>query len=103
VVDVIRDGAGSITVRGFVPSSDSFSSNETSVELSTRACNLQPACTANTIAVNGPACSLYPLDMAFAGNAEGLVTDRWAGFDTSNLYASARKYTVGVRVTDTIA
>ena len=77
VVDVTQ-GSTAVTIRGYVPSSDSFSSNETTVELSTTACNLQASCTATAAAPNGPACSLYPLDMAFAGDAVGLVTDRQA-------------------------
>ena len=75
-MDVTQSSADAVSVRGFVPSSDPFSSNETTVELSTAACNLQASCSATSAAPNGPACSLYALDMAFAGDAVGLVTDR---------------------------
>ncbi|CAL5221279.1 g3441 [Coccomyxa viridis] len=75
VVDVTQSSA-EVTIRGYVPSSDSFSSNETAVELCTATCNLQASCTATAAAPNGPACSLYPLDLAFAGDAVGLITDR---------------------------
>ncbi len=77
VVDVTQSSA-EVTIRGYVPSSDSFSSNETAVELCTATCNLQASCTATAAAPNGPACSLYPLDLAFAGDAVGLITDRQA-------------------------
>ena len=78
VVEVTQSSADAVSIRGFIQSSDSFSSNETTVKLSTIACNLQASCTATSAAPNGPACSLYPLDMAFAGDAVGLVTDRQA-------------------------
>ena len=61
-----------------MPSTDSFLSDETVVELSTKECNLQAACTATTAAPNAPMCALYPEDMAYAGDAVGLVTDRYA-------------------------
>lgn len=77
-MDVTQGSADVVTIRSFSPSSDSFSSNETTVELSTEACNLQASCTATVAAPNGPACNLYPLDMAFAGDAVGLITDRQA-------------------------
>ncbi len=77
-MNVAQSSADAVAIRGYVPSSNSFSSNETTVELSTAACNLQASCTATAAAPNGPACSLYPLDMTFAGDAVGLITDRQA-------------------------
>ncbi len=77
-MDVTQNANGTVTVRGYVPSTDSFLSDETLVELSTIECNLQAACTATTVALNAPMCSLYPVDMAYAGDAVGLVTDRFA-------------------------
>ena len=78
VLDVTQNTFGTVTIRGYVPSTDSFLSDETAVELSTKECNLQAACTANTAALNAPMCALYPVDMAYAGDAVGLVTDRYA-------------------------
>lgn len=78
MLDVFREANGSVTIRGYVPSADSFSSNTTIVQLASTACNLQATCTASTAALNGPSCRMYPVDMSFAGDAEGLVTDRCA-------------------------
>ena len=75
-MDIIQAVNGTTDIRGYVPSTDSFSSDTTTVQLSTKSCNLQPACTASTSAQNGPACNIYPVDMSYAGNAVGLVTDR---------------------------
>ena len=77
-MDVTQSSADVLTIRGFIPSSDLLSSNETVIELSTESCNLQASCTATIAAPNGPVCNLYPLDMAFAGDAVGLITDRQA-------------------------
>ena len=77
IVDIIQASNGTAEIRGYVPSTDSFSSDTTTVQLSTKSCNLQTACTASTLAQNGPACNMYPVDMTFAGNVIGLVTDRY--------------------------
>ena len=76
VVDVINGTAGSVTIRGYVPATDAFASNTTSIELCTHACGLQPACTATAQAQNAPRCNLYAVDLSYSGS-EGLITDKW--------------------------
>ena len=75
-MDIIQTSNGTVEIRGYAPSTDSFSSDTTTLQLSLKSCNLQPSCTASASAPSGPACNIYPVDMSFAGNAVGLVTDR---------------------------
>ncbi|KAK9829926.1 hypothetical protein WJX72_008681 [[Myrmecia] bisecta] len=75
IVDVIAQGNGVYNIRGYVPVTDPFTSNSTTVQLSTTACNLAPGCTAFAEADNAPQCYIYAVDMAYCGT-EGLVTDR---------------------------
>lgn len=75
-MDVISGTAGSVTIRGYVPATDAFASNTTSIELSTQACGLQAACTATAQARNAPRCNLYAVDLSYSGS-EGLITDKY--------------------------
>lgn len=79
IVDIIRNDNDTVTIRGFVQSADPYAANSTLVEMSSKACGLQPACTAIAEAPVAPSCSMYPVDMSFCG-MEGLMTDRSAQY-----------------------
>lgn len=76
-MDIIRNDNGTVTIRGYVQSADPYATNSTLIKVSSKACGLQPACTATAEAAVAPSCSLFPVDMSFCG-MEGLVTDRCA-------------------------
>ena len=79
IVDIIRynkEGSNdTITIRGYVPSSDPYEANSTLVQVSSTACALQPSCTASLSTEVAPQGSIYPVDMSYCGS-EGLLTDR---------------------------
>lgn len=79
IIDIIRNNKegsnDTIAIRGYVPSADPYEANTTVVQISSKACGLEPSCTASMIANVAPQCSIYPVDMSYCGS-EGLLTDR---------------------------
>ena len=95
-MDIIRDTTEVVTIRGWVPATDPFETSNTTIQLSTKACALQPECTATTTALNVPKCNLYSVDMTFSGS-DGLVTDKLRPAKTRNLVSKLLHHACALR------